>query len=310
MITTITLNPAIDRSYVISDFRPNKSYVVDNATISAGGKGVNVARIASMLGEQVNAMGLLGGTTGRLIQAELEKLHIHTSFVWIQEATRVFTAIVDPLNQTETFVDEKGPQVTKRELNAFVKEFVKVLKYSEIIVASGTLPPGLPKTIYGDMVKIARDNNVSMIIDACGSYLEEAIKAKPFMVKTNLGALEELSGYDLDCEYKIIYESKCICRQGIEVAAISLGEKGAIFTTPEGSYRLCVPKVEAVNPIGCGDAFVAGFAVSYFRDKNIKQAFRYAAATGTANAMKATLENIDNKLIRKIYDEIKIKRVE
>lgn len=310
MITTVTLNPAIDRSYIIKDFKPNKKYTIDDVKVSAGGKGLNVARVAALLGENVNATGLLGGGSGQFIREELEKLNIHTSFVWIQEASRISTAIVDPLNQTETIVDEKGPMVSKKELNAFVKEFVKVLKYSEVIVASGTVPRGLPKTIYGDMVKIAKDNNVRMIIDASGSYLEEAIKAKPFMIKPNLEELQELAGYDLDCEYKIIYESKYICKQGIQVVAISLGEKGAIFTTPEGVYKICAPKISAVNMIGCGDAFVAGFAVSLYRNQDIREAFKYAVAAGSANATEEKVGYINRELVNKFNDEIKIKRLD
>ena len=310
MITTVTLNPAIDRAYIIKDFKPNKKYTVDDVKVSAGGKGLNVARVAALLGEKVNATGLLGGGSGQFIKEELEKLDIHTSFVWIQEASRIFTAIVDPLNQTETIVDEKGPVVSKKELNSFVKEFVKILKYSEVIIASGTVPPGLPKTIYGDMVKIARDNNVRMIIDASGSYLEEAIKAKPFMIKPNLAELQELAGYDLDCDYKIIYESKYICRQGIEVVAISLGDKGAIFTTPEGIYKVCAPKVSAMNTIGCGDAFVAGFAVSLYRDQDIKEAFKYAVAVGSANAVEEKIGYVDREMVSRLYDEVKVKRLD
>ncbi|KXG75145.1 1-phosphofructokinase [Thermotalea metallivorans] len=310
MITTVTLNPAIDRAYVINNFRPNERYLVDDVKITAGGKGLNVARVAAMLGEKVNATGLLGGITGQFIQKELDKLNISTSFVWIHEPTRIFTAIVDPINNTETVVSEKGPVVTKNELDAFVKEFVKILKYSEIIVASGSVPSGIPKTIYGDMVKIARDNNVKMIIDACGSYLEEAIKAKPFMIKPNLQELQDLAGYELDSEYKIIYESKYICRQGIEVVAISLGDKGAIFTTKEGVYKICAPRVAAVNTVGCGDAFVAGCAVALFRKLNLQEAFKLAVAAGTANAVEKKIGHVDPKVVKKLYEEIKVKRLD
>lgn len=310
MITTVTLNPAIDRAYVINNFQPNTRYMVDDVKVSAGGKGLNVARVAAMLGEKVNATGLLGGVTGKFVQEELDKLNISTSFVWINEATRVFTAIVDPVNNTETFLSEKGPEVTKKELNAFVKEFVKTLKYSEIMIASGSVPPGLPKTIYGDMVKIAQDNNVKMIIDACGSYLVEAIKAKPFMIKPNLQELEELAGYELDSEYKIIYESKYICRQGIEVVAISLGDKGAIFTTKDGVYKICAPKISAINTVGCGDAFVAGCAVALFRKKELPDAFRLAVAAGSANAMEKQIGYIDPATVEKFYQETKLKRLD
>ncbi|WP_053956130.1 1-phosphofructokinase family hexose kinase [Inediibacterium massiliense] len=312
MITTVTLNPAIDRAYVIHDFKPNQKYHLhrNDVKITAGGKGLNVARVASILGEKVNATGFLGGYSGRFIQEELDKLRIYTSFVPINESSRIFTAILDPANNTETILAEKGPVVTKKELNAFVKEFVKILKYSEIIVAAGTVPKGLPKTIYGDMVKIAKDNNVKMIIDASGSYLEEAIKAKPFMIKPNLEELEELVGYKLDDEHKIIFECKHICKQGIEVVGISLGEKGAIFTTKEGVYKIFAPKVTPINAVGCGDAFVAGFAVALYKKKTLEEAFKLAVATGTANAIDKGIGYVNIDHVKKFYEEIEMWRLE
>ncbi|PAB59465.1 1-phosphofructokinase family hexose kinase [Anaeromicrobium sediminis] len=311
MITTVTLNPAVDRAYIINDFKPNKRYHVDDVKITAGGKGLNVARVASILGERMNATGFLGGYTGEFIKSELYKLGIDTSFVEIKEPSRIFTAIVDPVNNTETILGEYGPVVSKSELNEFVKEFVKVLKYSRIIIAAGTVPRGLPKTIYGDMVKIAKDNNVKMIIDASGEYLKEAIKAKPFMIKPNLPELEELVGYELNSEREIIFECKHICRQGVEVVSISLGKDGAIFVTKDEAYRVKVGgPVEAINSIGCGDAFVAGFAVTLLKENDIQEAFKYAVATGTANVIEKKIGFVDINNVENFYNQVKLERVE
>lgn len=311
MITTVTLNPAIDRAYIINDFKPNDKYHIntDDVMITTGGKGLNVARVASVLGEKINATGFLGGYSGNFIKEELDKLGIDTSFVPIKESSRIFTAIIDQKNNTETIVAEKGPVVTKEELNAFVKEFVKIIKYSDVIVAAGTVPKGLPKTIYGDMVKIARDNNVKMIIDASGSYLEEAIKAQPFMIKPNLEELEELAGYKLNSEYEIVFECKHICKQGVHVVGISLEDQGAIFVTKDGVYKVCAPKVSLVNSIGCGDAFVGGFAVSLFRNNDLKEAFKMAVATGTANAIEGKIGYIDKRNVEKFYNQIEVKKL-
>lgn len=310
MITTVTLNPAIDRACIINDFKPNRQYRIDDVKVTAGGKGLNVARVTSMLGEKVNATGLIGGYSGAFIQDEMEKLNIYTSFVQICESSRIFTAIIDPLNNTETIVNEQGPVVTKEELNAFVKEYVKILKYSKIIIASGSVPKGLPKTIYGDMIKIAKDNNVKIIVDTSGIYLEEAIKAKPFMIKPNLVELEELVGYKLDSEYKLIYESKYICRQGTGIVGISLGKEGAIFTTRDGVYKVFAPKVSPVNSIGCGDAFVAGFAVSLYRGEDLAESFKRAVAVGTANVVEKKIGYVDPKMVEKFYGQVKIIRLD
>ncbi|MBF8984446.1 1-phosphofructokinase [Lutibacter sp. B2] len=310
MITTVTLNPAIDRAYIINNFKINERHHVDNVEMTAGGKGLNVARVVSMLGEKVNATGFLGGYSGKFIKEELDNLNIHTAFVQISEPSRIFTAIIDPLNKTETIVGEYGPVVTKKELNEFVKEFVKIIKYSDIIVAAGTVPRGLPKTIYGDMVKIAKDNNIRMIIDASGKHLEEAIKAKPFMIKPNLEELEGVVGYKLYTEREIIFECKHICKQGIEVVAISLGSEGAIFVTQKGIFKVSVPKVDAINSIGCGDAFVAGFAVALLNKHSLEDIFKRAVATGTANVVENKIGYVNTEMVERFYKEVKIERVE
>lgn len=310
MITTVTLNPAIDRSYIINNFMPNNSYRIDDVTITVGGKGINVAKTARTLGEKLNATGFLGGITGEYIKEQLNELGISTSFVKIKGESRNFTAIIDPVNQTETRVNEVGPYVTKDELSKFVKEYIKILKYSDVIIASGSVPKGVPKTIYSDMVKIARDNNVKSIIDASGKYLEEAINAKPFMIKPNLMELRELVGYDLNNEYEIIHEAKYICKQGVELVLISLGSNGAIFTTKDRVYKVQVPNIEPVNAVGSGDALIAGFAVSLRKKYDLEEAFRYGVSCGAANALEKRIGYINKEKVKELYKQVKIIPVE
>lgn len=310
MITTVTLNPAIDRSYIINNFQPNNSYRIEDVTVTVGGKGINVAKTASILGTKINATGFLGGATGDYIKKQLINLGISTSFVKINDESRNFTAIIDPINKTETTVNEIGPLITKGELTKFIKEYIKILKYSKIIIASGSVPKGVPKTIYRDMVKIAKDNNVLPIIDASGKYLEEAIKAKPYMIKPNLEELREIVGYDLKNEYEIVHESKYICKQGVELVVISLGNEGAIFTTKEKVIKVEAPEIKAVNSVGSGDALVAGLAVGIVNDHGLENAFRYGVACGTANTMEKGIGYVNKEIVKNIYKDVKIKRLE
>lgn len=310
MITTVTLNPAIDRSYIINNFQPNNNYRIDDVTVTVGGKGINVAKTASILGEKLNATGFLGGATGEFIKKQLIEMGIKTSFVSINDESRNFTAIIDPINKTETTVNEIGPFVTKEELTKFIKEYIKILKYSQIIIASGSVPKGVPKTIYRDMVKIAKDNNVLPIIDASGKFLEEAIKAKPYMIKPNINELKEIVGYDLKNEYEIVHESKYICKQGVELVVISLGSNGAIFTTKEKVLKVEAPEIIPVNTVGSGDALVAGFAVAMIKNFRLEDAFRYGVACGTANALEKGIGYVDKDVVESLYEQVKIQRLE
>lgn len=310
MITTVTLNPAIDRSYIINKFQVDNKYRVDDVTVTVGGKGINVAKTASMLGQKINATGFLGGLSGEYIKRELVKLGISTSFVNIAGESRNFTAIIDTINNTETTVDEEGPFVTKTELTRFIKEYIKILKYSKIIIASGSVPKGVPKTIYRDMVKIAKDNNVIPIIDASGKYLEEAIKAKPYMIKPNIDELRDLVGYDLKDEFEIVHESRYICKQGVELVVISLGSEGAIFATKERVFKAEAPPINSVNAVGSGDALVGGFAIAMTKNYCLEEAIKYGIACGTANALEKDIGQVYKNNVERLYNEIKLLRLE
>ncbi len=310
MITTVTLNPAIDRSYIINDFQVDNRYRIDDVTVTVGGKGINVAKTASILGRRINATGFLGGLSGEYIKSELVKLGISTSFVNIAGESRHFTAIIDTINNTETTVNETGPFVTKAELTRFIKEYIRILKYSKIIIASGSVPRGVPKTIYRDMVKIAKDNNVVPIIDASGKYLEEAIKAKPYMIKPNIHELRDLVGYDLKNEFEIVHESRYICKQGVDIVVISLGSEGAIFATKERVFKAKAPSIKPVNTVGSGDALVAGFAIAMSENYGLEEAIKYGVACGTANALEKEIGYVDKDRVNSLYRKSKILRLE
>ncbi len=305
MITTVTLNPAIDRSYIINNFMPNNNYKVNDVTVTVGSKGINVAKTASLLGGKINATGFLGGSAGDYIKNQLTELGIKTSFVKIKDESRRLTAIIDPINKTETRVDEEGPFVSKEELTTFIKEYIKILKYSQIIIASGSVPRGVPKTVYRDMVKIAKDNNVLPIIDTSGRYLEEAIKAKPYMIKSNLNELKELVGYDLNSEYEIIHECKYICKQGVDIVVISLDGEGAIFTTKDKVIKVENPQIDPLNNIGYGDALVAGLVVGLTSELSLENAFKYAVACGAANSLEKDIDFIDKEKVEELFNNVK-----
>ncbi len=306
MITTVTLNPSIDRSYIINNFTPNNSYDIENVTITIEGKGINIAKIASNLGCKLNATGFLGGVSGDYIKKQLTNLDIEAFFVNTDGESKNLTAIIDPVNNTQTTVNEGGPEITREELTKFIKEYIKILKYSKIIIAAGSVPKGVPKTIYRDMVKIAKDNNVLPIIDASGNYLEEVIKAKPYMIKPNMDELNELVGYNLKNEYEIVHELKYICKQGVELVAFPLEGKGTIFATNEKVLKLEIPDIKPLNICGYGDALIAGFSVAMINNYDIKNAFKYSVACGVTNSLKKEVDYIDKNYVDDLFNKVEV----
>ena len=202
------------------------------------------------------------------------------------------------------------PLVSNMEINSFAKDYIKKLKGSSTIITSGSIPPNLPKTIYRDMVKIAKDNNVRVMIDVSDDYLSEAIKAKPFMIKIELEKLEEIVGYKLLNEEMIINESKYICMQGVDVVAISLGAAGAIFTTKEGTYRVYGPKAKGLKTKGWAEGFLLGFALALFSKGCLVKAFKYAVAAATTAMIRGKNGTIEVSNVEKLSNYMTIEKLE
>lgn len=306
MITTITLNPSVDKRYDIEDFHRNGIFRPKNVERTAGGKGLNVARIVHTLGEPVIASGFLGGENGNFISKELDRLDIENRFIDIKEHTRNCIAILSK-NSGQTEILESGPKISKKELNLFLEQYTEMISKTDIICASGSLPENIPSNIYRKLIKIAKKKNIKFILDTSGEALIEGIKEIPYLIKPNKKELEIIEGKRLDNEEDIITSGRRLVNKGIEFVVISLGKKGSIVLKDDKIFRIKVPKVKVRNPVGSGDAMVAGFAVGLRKGYNLKNILSFAASVGTANAMNlgtgtVKLKNINN-IMSKVFIE-------
>lgn len=308
MIATITLNPSVDRSYILDEFYVNGMFRSSEYHETAGGKGLNVARVAKLLGEEVETTGFLGGRNGQFIEAELDKLGIKREFIRIKRETRCCIEILSGgLNQTEIL--EAGPSIERNELQRFYNRYNDILKRNKLITASGSLPQNVPTEIYKDLITRAKEANVRFFLDTSGEALKEGIKAAPFLVKPNVEELKALTGASVRSEKEIVDGGKWLCSFGIEIVVISLGAEGAIVINNSKAYRAGIPEVRAVNPVGSGDSMLAGFAVAVKRGYCLEKMIRFASACGTANAMEAKTGIINMDNVNRIMDSIKVNEI-
>ena len=304
MITTITLNPSVDRRYMIDDFEAGQIFRTSSYGATAGGKGLNVTRVASALGEKVLATGLLGGKSGELIEAELDKVEgVSYDFVKIEGETRSCIAIVSA-GGGQTEILESGPTVFEQDVERFLTHYKSLLEKSSIIVASGSILAGMPKTIYADLIKMAKEQNVPFLLDTSGIALQEGIKAGPTLVKSNLEELEAYVGRKLVNEADVVRAGKQLAENGIVYVVISLGGEGSIVIHHNKVYRVRLPKVEVINPVGSGDSMVAGFAVGLARNYDLIQTIKLASASGTANAVEQSTGSINLEKVEELIGQI------
>lgn len=285
MIGIITFNPAIDKRYYVESVSLGHVQRVAEMENTAGGKGLNVLRVANILGEKALVTGFLGGKNGEFITSELLKLNIESRFQKISAETRCCLAVIDKDNNQTEFL-EPGPSIKMHEFNSWLNLYEDTLNKVNIIIASGSLPKGLSSDTYAKLILRAKDKGVKFFLDTSGEALAEGIKSKPFFVKPNLDELKAITKKEINSSEDIIEAIADIHDKGVELVTVSLGKEGSITAYKGKLYEAVLPKIESVNSVGSGDSFVAGMAAAINRGMDITAAIKFASACGCANAME------------------------
>jgi 1-phosphofructokinase len=282
MIITVTLNPAVDETIYIDKLNAYGVNKVSRSRLDPGGKGINVSKMVHSLGEKTLALGFCGGENGRFIQTALSSRGIPEALTQTQVATRKNTKIVENGTGYTTDLNAQGQEVGRDALSRFLKTYQAYLKEGAIVVLSGSIPLGIPHSIYRDLCTMAKDKGCLVILDTSGLALKEGIQAEPTLVKPNIHELEELVGRTLDSEEDIIHEGRKLLRGDIKHLIVSLGENGALWITRDTVIKQEVPKVIVKSTVGAGDSMVAGIAVGLESGLLNAQGFKLGVASSVA----------------------------
>lgn len=310
MITTITLNVSVDKSYYIKgSVQPGTVARVQKCINTAGGKGLNVSRIIDFCGEEVLATGFSGGFNGAYVEDMLTKDGIKNKFTKTQAETRSCINILAE-DETSTEYLEPGAEVSKEEVLRFLKDFEEILEDSDLVTISGSIPAGVPKDIYAILIKKIKDHGKQVILDTSGDYLKEGIKAGPTMIKPNDEELEAVLGIQIENRDQTIEAAKKMRETyGIKYVVVSLGGDGALVVCDEGIFHGKPPKLKVINTVGCGDSMVGAFAVALKQKMNINEALTYAIAVSAANAINPETGHIRMEDVKHIYPDVVIKEL-
>ncbi len=284
MITTITLNVAVDKAYVIGKLTDHTVMRVNRCTNTAGGKGLNVAKVVHLCGEEVQATGFVGGFNGAYVEDMLKKQNIPSRFVHVQGETRSCINVLDEDGGSTEFL-EPGEPIRPEEVQEFLDQFDDIIADSSVVTISGSVPKGVDVTMYAKLIEKIKAQGKKVVLDTSGALLKESIKACPTMVKPNTDEIEDLLGIKVNNHKDLVEGAKKLHEMGIPVVVVSLGGDGALVVSDEGVFRGQPPKIEVVNTVGCGDSMTAAFAVAFARGLSVQEALRYAIAVSAANAM-------------------------
>jgi 6-phosphofructokinase 2 len=268
-VRTLTLNPAIDVSSEAERIEPTRKVRTCCETIDAGGGGINVARVLQRFGTPVEALFLAGGATGQAFDSLLAREGLQRRWVRIADDTRTSLTIHERSTRLEYRFVPEGPTLTAGELDA-CRAAIGAAQ-SDYLVASGSLPPGVPDDFYVHVAEAARANGARFVLDTSGEELRDAISAGGiFLLKA--------SGEELDRAAA----AAIVAAGHAEHVALTLGREGALLFGPEDAHALPALKTEPVSTVGAGDSFLAGLVHGLATGEEPLTAFRLAVACAAA----------------------------
>ena len=290
-IITITFSPCIDKSTSVINLIPEKKLNCRSPKLEPGGGGINVARAIKILGGEATAIFPSGGYTGKFFDHLLEKENIHSVIIETTNETRENIIIVDENTDKQYRFGMPGNELNETEWKKCLNA-IEAVEDAEFIIASGSLPPGVPLNIYAKIAKIAKNKNAKFVVDTSGEALKQAADEGVYFLKPNLGELSALAGRysDLypheikDIAREIISKGKC------EVMVVSMGAAGAMLVTKDIAVTVKPPSVITKSTVGAGDCMVAGIIFYLSQKKNLIDALKYGVACGTAATMNAGTE--------------------
>ena len=275
MILTITMNPSVDILYSLDKLVINDVNRVSNTRKTAGGKGLNVTRGINFSNIPVLATGIIGGTTGKFIQEQLDEDNI--------------------------------------DVEQFLQHYKKLLNQVKIITISGSLPLGFPVNFYVNLIELASEYQIPVLLDSSGQMLLTTLKSqyKPYLIKPNQEELKQIIQMDIDVNdsHSLIKALKHDSLDDIPLIVISLGKNGAFARCFNHYYQVSIPKINVVNPVGSGDITLAGLAVSLHENESIEVMLKRAMTMGMLNAMEAQTGFVNMNNYHEYYQQVEIKEI-
>ncbi|MCL2740483.1 MAG: 1-phosphofructokinase family hexose kinase [Oscillospiraceae bacterium] len=298
----------MDKIHFIDDFEVGTMRRSAKTVVSPGGKGVNVAKVASALGSGTHAVGFAAGHYGEWLEGSLREWGVGTTFIKVPGEVRTNVNVIDRARGTETEVIESGPEISGSDRLALLAEVERLLSGSDrartVLICTGGYPLGIPDDFYATLIGLANGLGVRSILDTSGEALRRGVAARPFMVKPNMRELSHMVGYTPGTLRDVAESARSLLGAGPKVVAASMGKDGVLVVSDRYGFAALPPELEAVNTIGSGDAMVAGFAVALGRGYCMRKAIRLATACAASNCMHEEIGLVDRPEVERLSRDV------
>lgn len=305
-IVTLTMNPSVDLFLEVDRVKPSRKLRSTTPRYGPGGGGINVSRAIRRLGGESIALFPAGGTTGDLLVQLLHRESIAVDAIQAAEATRQDVNVFERETGNAFRFVVPGPQVGIDEWKHCLRAVGSMSPVPQYVVASGTLPPGVPVDFYGRVATLARERGFRLIVDTSGEPLRH-IRTGTFLLKPNAGELAYAAGESGHLPDTMIEQAAraIVAANRAEVVVVSAGVAGATLVDAHGVRRFRAPVVAVDSRIGAGDSMVAGMVLALSRGASLDEAVQYGVAAGSAAVMTPGHQLCTRETADRLFDEVR-----
>lgn len=308
MILTFTPNPCVDKTIFLEEISLGGKMRAPRYDCIAGGKGVNVARAVHTMGRHSTAMVVVGGHTGKhVVEMIAQNDGVPCLPVWVDAPTRTITTVLEEKHHRQTAFFEPGSTITEADRETILSAFAGAVQGARLVTLNGAVSDRAIETIYRDLIGIASDAGVQVVLDTYGPELTAGLEAAPYAIKPNREEAAAWVGFALDSPAALRRAAERFHDHGVVVAIISLGAEGVFVSSEGGAWHVTPPAIHEVNPVGSGDSLVAGIAIGIAEGMPIPEAAALGCAMGTANAMTWDIGHFTAGEVDSILAEVRVK---
>ena len=310
MIFTLTLNPVLDRTLIVPALKLNEVLRPTEVHLDFGGKGFNVSRALKKLEMDSLALGFVGGTIGSQLEHGLINLGIRTDLISVEGETRTNTVIIEAGSGVYTKVNEPGPIISPADQEILLNRISDLLAPKANWVLSGSLPPGIPTSFYATLIQRINASGGRVYLDASDEPFLLGCEAAPFLIKPNLEEAGYAWGNAISTPRDLLYAITFFLSCDIEVVALSTGADGLWLANRSTTIHARPPAITVRNPVGNGDALMAGLVGAFANDLSMAETARWATACGTISAVASGVNFGVRSEIEALLEKIEVEIVD
>jgi 6-phosphofructokinase 2 len=304
-IVSLAMNPAIDKSSSVEHVIAERKLYCKTPCFEAGGGGVNVSRAIKKLGGESLLLYVAGGLTGQRLKELLDQEGLNHRPLPIEGITRENLVILEESTGQQYRFGMPGPELQMQEWQRSLEELSALRPTPDYLVASGSLPQGIPTDFYARVARIGKNQGAKVIVDATGEILNRALQEGVYLIKPNIREFRELVGKECKYESQIKAEARQMIKSGwCEVLVISLGSAGVLLVSEEITEHIPNPTVPIVSKVGAGDSMVAGLVLSLARGETLRESVKFGVAAGAAAVMTPGTELCRREDVERLYSKI------